>query len=522
MERFVSGENIHSELSTQKEKVRQIPICLIIPPSTFLADERVFPFLGPLKVAAELRKNGNTVEVLDLSGYGNFEEVVDQYISNTDMRVFGLTATTPQIPAAGRVVERIRSKIPDAQIILGGPHATLVHTGMQEDMKSGREGRGTDAFHRIEEIFDKLVIGDGENAVFYAIDPENTNKVIDAGSLKSNLFMSKGTLEGYSYPARDLVDLDSYHYLIDGKRAFSVIGQLGCPFECGFCGGRDSSVFRVARTRQPSDVVNEIEEVVRTSMSKGNPYEAVMFYDDELNVVPRALEELCTELINLQDRLGIDMCFRGFVKAELFSPEQAKLMYKAGFRILLTGVESGSDEILNTMRKHTSRKINSQCVQYAHEAGLKVKALMSIGHPGESENTIADSVEWVLNNKPDDVDWTIITQYPGSPYFDKSVYVEESDAWLYIEPKTRNRLWSRSLDYLKEAEYYKGIPGEYIAYVWTDYLSSEMLVKFRDQAEETTRKKLKLSSIVSTTVQQFDHSMGQGQLPSNILKSSSK
>lgn len=522
MERFTLGENIHSELSIQKEKVRRIPICLIIPPSTFLADERVFPFLGPLKVAAELRKNGNSVEVLDLSGYGNFEEVVDQYVSNTDIRIFGLTATTPQIPAAGRVVERIRSRIHDAQIILGGPHATLVHTAMQEDLKVGSSGRGTEAFYRVEKIFDKLVIGDGETSIFYAIDPKNKNKVIDAGNLKSNLFMSKGTLENYSYPARDLIDLDTYHYSIDGKRAFSVIGQLGCPFECGFCGGRDSNVFRVARTRRPSDVVNEIEEVVKMSIKNGNPYEAVMFYDDELNVVPRALEDLCSELINLQGRLGFEMRFRGFVKAELFTSEQAKLMYKAGFRILLTGVESGSDEILNTMRKHTSRKINTQCIENAHNAGLKVKALMSIGHPGESEITIADSVEWVLKNKPDDVDWTIITQYPGSPYFDKSVYNEEKDAWLYTEPKTGNRLWSRSLDYLKEAEYYKGIPGEYTAYVWTDHLSSEMLVKFRDQAEKVTRENLKLSTIVSTIAQQFEHSMGQSRLPSNILKSSSK
>lgn len=134
------------------------------------------------------------------------------------------------------------------------------------------------------------------------------------------------------------------------------------------------------------------------------------------------------------------MRFRGFIKAELFTEEQARLMCQAGFSVVLSGVESGSDDMLSTMRKHTSRAINSRCVEFAHRAGLKFKALMSIGHPGESEHTVAESIDWVLQSGPDDVDWTIITEYPGAPYFDRSVYVAERQAWLYIEPKTGNRL----------------------------------------------------------------------------------
>ena len=49
-------------------------ICIVIPPSPFLLDERVFPFLGPLKVAAALEAAGVPVEVLDLSGYKNFRK----------------------------------------------------------------------------------------------------------------------------------------------------------------------------------------------------------------------------------------------------------------------------------------------------------------------------------------------------------------------------------------------------------------------------------------------------------------
>ncbi len=504
-----------------KEKVRNTSVCLIIPPSTFLADERVFPFLGPLKVAAELKNNGNPVEILDLSGCQNFIEIASEHARSSDAAVYGLTATTPQIPAAAVIVQALRETDPTKKLILGGPHATLTHAGMIQDMKKGRVGRGTVAFQQLKDLFDTVVVGDGEMSIFPAIDRDISDNVIDASNLKSPFFIPKGELENYSYPERSLIDLDSYHYYIDGHRSFSIIAQLGCPFECGFCGGRDSQVFRIARTRESSHVIEEIRDVILTAKARGVDYSGVMFYDDELNVIPKGLESLCSGLIELQEQLGIDMRFRGFVKAELFTPEQAQLMYKAGFRVLLSGVESGSDEILATMRKHTTREINSLCVQYAHDAGLTFKSLMSIGHPGESEATIAQSVEWALDNlrQGDEIDWTIITQYPGSPYFDHSIYDPEKNAWLYTEPRSGQRLWSQQVDYTQDAEYYKGIPGEYTAYVWTDHLSPSQLVALRDQAEEKTRSALLLPEIQHIASIQFEHSMGQ-QLPSSILRKS--
>ena len=77
------------------------PVCLIIPPSGFLLDERVFMSLGILRVAAVLERQGIPVEVLDLSGIANYPEAVADHAATTDASAFGLTATTPQLPAAG-------------------------------------------------------------------------------------------------------------------------------------------------------------------------------------------------------------------------------------------------------------------------------------------------------------------------------------------------------------------------------------------------------------------------------------
>ena len=109
--------------------------------------------------------------------------------------------------------------------------------------------------------------------------------------------------------------MDSYHYTIDGVAATSMISQLGCPFECGFCGGRFSPMLRRIRTRPKESVVLEMLHLYDTY-----GYTGIMFYDDELNV-NRSMVELMREIAST----GIHWRLRGFVKAELFTDEQAEV-----------------------------------------------------------------------------------------------------------------------------------------------------------------------------------------------------
>jgi len=95
-------------------------ICLITPPSIFLLDERVFMTLGILKIAAVLEKAGVTVDMLDLSGVENFEQVVYDYAKIHSATCYGLTATTPQMPATSKIHKAISEVQPDARIIWGG------------------------------------------------------------------------------------------------------------------------------------------------------------------------------------------------------------------------------------------------------------------------------------------------------------------------------------------------------------------------------------------------------------------
>jgi len=470
-------------------------VCLIIPPSAFLLDDRVFVSLGILKVAACLEKAGIKVKVVDCSGLADYCNFVISQIDDFD--IIGITATTPQLPAAVNIVRKIRETKPQIKIILGGPHVTLVSAAYK---KEKHYGRAHSAMKMLEDTFDVLVAGDGEFAIFEAIK-EDSPKLIDGDDNHSNLFMKNSDYEVSPCPARHLVDINSYKYSIDGNKSTSLIAQLGCPYGCNFCGGRAAKSLRMIRTRSSDGIIEEIEMLYRTYGFTG-----FMFYDDELNVNPKMIE-LMNKISDLQNRIGVEFKLRGFVKSELFTHEQAQAMYRAGFRWILCGFESGSVRILENINKKATVYDNSRVMDIARKNGLKVKALMSMGHAGESESTINETNNWLLKERPEDFDCTVITVYPGCPYYDQAV--ETSSGIFTFTAKNGDRLHSFDVDYMTTADYYKGDPnGGYKSFVFTDYLSPELLVDLRNNLEKNVRDYLGRAPVQVSNVN-FEQSMGQ-------------
>ena len=511
-------------------------ITLITPPSVFLMDERVFPSLGILKVAGSLERMGWRVAHLDLCGYTNYRKVVADYATNAREDIFGITATTPQLPAAVEIASTIRSANPFARIILGGPHVTLVYAAKRMEIKKNRIGRAHRAAERIESIFDVLVAGDGEEAIFAACE-KDAPKLIDADGFKDNgtrssLFLTPAQLTASVIPSRHLVDLSTYRYNIEGVNATSIVGQLGCPFGCGFCAGRNSPSFRNIRTRDADAIIEEMVHMYRDHGIRG-----FMFSDDEQNLVNKEFLEFLEKITRKQKELGTTWKLRGFLKSQLFNEDQAKAMYEAGYRKILIGFESGSERILSNIQKRATQADNTRCVEIARKYGLEVKALMSVGHPGESSLTIDETRRWLTEMEPPDFDVTIITPYPGSPYYDNALPYPHAkredgkDVYVYIcgtempGDDHPDRLYQVELDYRTEVDYYKGDPNALvISHVWTEFLSPEDLVAARNQVEKDVRGRLGIpyyqrSDPIDCGDINFGHSMGQTPiLPSRMFR----
>ena len=496
-------------------------ICLIIPPSPFLLDERVFVQLGILKIASALEQQNYTVDMIDLSGVENYTDVLTDYVKRKDSsNIFGITATTPQVPYAVKIANHLKLLLPGEQskIILGGPHVTLMHTASKREAKKNFDGsdRATKDVEALKNYFDVLVCGDGEIAIFDAIHEEE--KIIDADISKSKYFLSHKQFSDLPPPARHLVDMSSYKYSIEGEPALSLIAQLGCPFHCTFCSGRNSPFLRKIRLRSIESVIEEVEMLYLTYGVKG-----FMFYDDELNV-NKNMVPMMNKLCDLQDKHGVDFRLRGFIKAELFKDEQAEAMYRSGFRWMLTGFDSGARRILANIKKIAKREDNTRCVDIAKRHNLKVKALMSIGHAGESFESVENTKQWLLETEPEDFDCTIITTYPGSPYFDDAI--RENDYYVYTDKKNNDKLYQASLNYLVDQDYYKGDPdGGYTSYVWTQNMSAADLVTARAGVEREVRDKLNIPFNPARPGITYEHSMGMGaggqtklDIPAHILR----
>jgi len=488
-------------------------ICLITPPSPFLLDERVFMNIGILKIASALEQKGFKVDFIDLSGILNFIDVLNDYVKLPDSaKIFGVTATTPQLPSAVQIAQALKTS--DKKLILGGPHVSLMHSAAKREKKRNFVGsdRATKDIKQLLDFYDVLVCGDGELAIFEALKTENG--IVDADDRKSPLFLSNEQFSTFPMPARHLVDVSSYKYEIEGENAISLIAQLGCPFFCTFCSGRNSPFLRKIRTRGTDSVIKEIEHLY---LKYG--FKAFMFYDDELNV-NKNMVSMMNQISDLQEKHGVDFKLRGFIKAELFNEVQAQAMYRAGFRWILTGFESGDERILSNIKKRATKDDNTRCVEIAKKHGLKVKALMSIGHAGESSETIENTKKWLLGAQPEEFDCAIITTYPGSPYFDEAIRQEQH--YVYTSDISGDKLYQKTLNYLTEQDYYKGDPTDgYISYVWTDYISAENLVKERDILEREVRTKLNIPFHCARPATKYEHSMGQGNIdiPSHILGS---
>ena len=218
--------------------------------------------------------------------------------------------------------------------------------------------------------------------------------------------------------------------------------------------------------------------------------------------------------------MGTQWRLRGFVKSERFTDEQAEVMYEAGFRWLLVGFESGSPRILENIQKIATQEDNTRCMDISRRHGLKVKALMSLGHPGESQESVRETHDWLLDVSPADFDATIITPYPGSPYYDESQPTKTNGIWVYTA-NNGDHLYQEEIDYAADADYYKGDPNDgYVSHVFTSNLSPIELINERDQLQRDVRKALRIPFNPSAPALLYEHSMGQSALTVRLLRTS--
>jgi anaerobic magnesium-protoporphyrin IX monomethyl ester cyclase len=398
-------------------------VTLINPPSPFLIDQKAFPPLGLLYLASALRQEDVEVEVVELAHQeSRLAKALRDHLSSD---IYGLTASTPQYPEALKILATLRAGAPAAQVVIGGSHPS---SAPEVCLADG---------------FDTVVVGEGEEAVRQIVKARRNGADI-RGQFQVPYIEN---LDSVPYPARDLVDITSYGYEIDGGRGTTIITSRGCPYACSFC---SKDVWqRSTRFHGVDYVVGEIEEIVNR-----HGFNRLLFLDDVLTLKPKRLLDLCARI----EPLGLK--WRCYARVDTTTREMLEAMKAAGCVEVGIGVESGSQRILDAVGKRTTVEGNAKFVRMCQAVGLPVNAFIMIGLPGETYETVEETRRWMEETRPDKFGFNIFSPFVGTPIHR---HPENYDIRLYDMPD--------------EKSWCKGRQGEYNAFVETSALSAAEILR---------------------------------------------
>ena len=341
---------------------------LINPPYPF----QEFPIIpvGLLYLAGILEHRGYEVDVLDLLVSKYSKDKIKRKLKEYEPDIVGVTCVTMNYPGASEILKYCKSVNPEIKTIIGGPHVTFA------------------AEETLDEApwIDIVVRGEGE---YTLLDIASGKKEADINGIA---YRSDGhvmltaprelieDLDSLPTPARHLFPISRYQALASHG---SIIAGRGCPFNCIFCVGSKMGGRR-ARFRNPKLVVDEIEQCLELGFKEIN------LDDDLFTLNHKHLHAFCDEIINR----GLKFNWSIFARVDTVNPEILQKLRKAGCTWISYGVESGNQEILDTVKKKITLNMVRKSVKMAKDAGIDVLLSFILGLPGETKDTMQETVNF--------------------------------------------------------------------------------------------------------------------------------
>jgi anaerobic magnesium-protoporphyrin IX monomethyl ester cyclase len=359
-----------------------------------------FPQLGLGYLAAVLEKNKYEVDVIDCQALRLSYNEFKREISKRKPDIVGLTATTRTYKSALKIIQISKEVHPKCLTAFGGPHVTFWdENALREcpalDIVVRREGEYT-----LLELVQRLEAGKQYHDIMGTTTRKN-NQIIRN---PDRPFIEN--LDELPFPARHLWPLEQLRKYED---IFYLTTSRGCVYWCEFCAA--VRMFgRRYRFRSSKNVVDELEFLKKT-------YNATQFTfcDDAFTVDQPRTEELCKEIKNRELRIKWNCGTR----VDMITKDLLLKMRSAGCVSVWFGVESGSQHVLNEMRKGISTEQTIRAIGWVRELGLKPVPNVLIGFPGETEESAWRTIKFAEKISPDEVAFfNIATPLPGTPMFD--------------------------------------------------------------------------------------------------------
>jgi radical SAM superfamily enzyme YgiQ (UPF0313 family) len=335
--------------------------------------------LGLLYLATWLNSHGYGAQIVDLSSLP--PEQWSDAIPPAD--IYGFCTYTTTYHRTLQVLQLAREINPRAWTVAGGPHASALPESVARD-------------------FDFVIVGEGEAAILRLI------RALERGESLPRILREApiADLDTLPFPDYTLVDIASYRRVVDGRPSLSILSSRGCPYRCAFCNSIVMGGNKRLRFRSANNVVAEIRALRATWNIT-----SFRFQDDIFTLNLPRLREMTALLADE----GI--IYRCFGRVDRCSREVARLLYEGGCRHVAFGVESGSQIVLDRMQKNQTIDDIRQGIANARSAGLMVRVYLMVGFPGETWETVQDTVDLMLECEPDEFSVYPLIPYPGTPVY---------------------------------------------------------------------------------------------------------
>lgn len=366
------------------------------------------PSLGILMLAAVARQAGFAPTVIDAAALEIPKEEFLSRVRKLRPAVLGLSATTLTIAGAADVAAEVKGLVPGCRIVVGGPHVSAVPTETLERFPA----------------FDVAVVGEGEETVVELLQAFAAGQVVSgvrgtACRDGSRVVVAPprpfiADLDRLPLPAWDLLEGFPHCYappVFKTKRlpAASLVTSRGCPNRCIFC---DRSVFGAScHAFSAAYVVEMLRE-----LHQRYGVREFSFEDDTFVTFRPRLMEICNRLIDLK----LDISWTCLGRVNQVSAETLALMRRAGCWQISYGIESGSQVTLDLIRKDVTLEQIRLAVAMSHRAGLRTKGFFIVGHPGETRQTLGQTIDFALGLPLDDISVSLLTPFPGTELYERA------------------------------------------------------------------------------------------------------
>lgn len=360
-----------------------------------------FPPLGLGYIASRLRRAGYSPELLDCT-FLDKDDALKQAL-DADADVVGIYSMATMREESLKFARHLKGRC--SLLVAGGP------------LPSSDPGAFLDDF-------DIVVVGEGEQTAAEIL------KAYESGSdLSSNLRSINGVayrqdgrvvltprrdpeddLDEIAFPARDL--FPNQMYIDHWKERFgytttTVITTRGCPFSCEFC---SNAVFGVSyRERSEKNVLDEVEG----ALSLG--YDRIHFADDVFTLNRKRLLRFCDEILSR----GLGFSWECLGRVDSIDKTAAEAMKRAGCRRIFFGIESGDDSVLKLMNKRITTADARKAVEAARSSGLETGAFFILCYPGETDDTVLQTIRFATSLPVDYLSFTMPYPLPGTALYER-------------------------------------------------------------------------------------------------------